>query len=219
MLQTTEKIKEPFVPDYRKVHTRPKNSGTRQLFDNPILEALSRTHIAVPVSMWLISAVGLCWYAFNYTDLSNMTIGGLFFAGLFVFTLFEYILHRYLYHMEPKTEARAKIQYTFHGVHHEYPKDKTRLALPPALAIILWFVFFGLFFMIMGEAAYAFFPGFLVGYSGYLSVHFIVHAYSPPKNFFKWLWINHSVHHYKNHDSNYGVSTPIWDYVFGTYLK
>lgn len=218
MLQTTEPVNGARA-DLRRAHVRPKNSGTRQLFENPILEALSRTHIAVPISMWLISAAGLCWYAYNYTDMSNAAIGGLFFAGLFVFTLFEYVLHRYLYHMEPKTEARAKIQYTFHGVHHEYPKDKTRLAMPPALAIILWFVFFGLFFALMGEAAYAFFPGFLVGYSGYLAVHFIVHAYAPPKNFFKWLWINHSVHHYKNHDSNYGVSTPIWDYVFRTYMK
>jgi sterol desaturase/sphingolipid hydroxylase (fatty acid hydroxylase superfamily) len=197
MEQTTEK---PRVgsPAYRAAHARPKNSGTRQLFENPILEALSRTHIAVPISMW---------------------ITGLFITGLAVFTLFEYVLHRYLYHLEPKTEARAKIQYTFHGIHHEFPKDKTRLAMPPALAIFVAAFFFGLFFLLMGEAAYAFYPGFLVGYSGYLAVHFIVHAYAPPKNFFKWLWINHSVHHYKNHDSNYGVSSPLWDYIFGTYLR
>ena len=34
--------------------TRPKNSGSKKLFDNPILEALSRTHIMVPISMWLV---------------------------------------------------------------------------------------------------------------------------------------------------------------------
>ncbi|WP_020600436.1 sterol desaturase family protein [Spirosoma panaciterrae] len=199
--------------------TRPKNSGTKQLFDNPILEALSRTHIMVPISMWLILSAFLVWYAFTYTDMGNWMIGGLFTVGLFTFTLFEYVLHRYLYHLAPTTPSRAKIQYTFHGVHHEYPKDKTRLAMPPALAIFVAAFFFGVFFLMMGESAYAFFPGFLVGYSGYLATHFIVHAYAPPKNVFKQLWINHSVHHYKNPESNYGVSSPIWDYIFGSFQK
>lgn len=218
MLQTTEQMNGAH-PSYRAGHARPKNTGTRPLFDNPILEALSRTHIAVPITMWLTLSAFLGWYAFTYTDMSTGLITGLFTAGLFVFTLFEYVLHRYLYHLEPTNETRAKIQYTFHGIHHEFPKDKTRLAMPPALAIFVAAFFFGVFFLLMGEAAYAFFPGFLVGYSGYLAVHFIVHAYAPPKNIFKWLWINHSIHHYKNPESNYGVSSPMWDYIFGTYVK
>lgn len=199
--------------------TRPKNSGSKRLFDNPILEALSRTHIMVPITMWLILSAFLGWYAFTYTAMGTTTIATLFVSGLLVFTLFEYVLHRYLYHLSPTTPTRANIQYKFHGVHHEYPKDKTRLAMPPALAIIVAGTFFGLFFLLMGEAAYAFFPGFLVGYSGYLAVHFIVHAYAPPKNAFKTLWINHSVHHYKNPESNYGVSSPFWDHIFGSFQK
>lgn len=200
-------------------HPKPKHTGTKQLFDNPILEALSRTHISIPVTLWLTLSAFLGWYAFSYTNMAPVTIGGLFLTGFLVFSLFEYILHRYIYHIHPTTPERAKFQYTFHGVHHEFPKDKTRLAMPPVLAIFVAAFFFGLFFLLMGEAAYAFFPGFLVGYTGYLSVHFIVHAYTPPKNFFRWLWINHSVHHYKDDDSNYGVSSPFWDHVFGTYKR
>ncbi len=207
------------VEEYKAVHSRPKNNGTKQLFDNPILEALSRTHISIPITMWLTLSAFLGWYAFTYTNMTPGRIGALFATGLFVFTIFEYVLHRYLYHLAPTTPERAKIQYTFHGVHHEYPKDKTRLAMPPALAVIVAGFFFGLFFLMMGEAAYAFFPGFMVGYTGYLAVHFIVHAYAPPKNVFKQLWVNHSIHHYKNPESNYGVSSPMWDYIFGSYQK
>ncbi|WP_266368605.1 sterol desaturase family protein [Tellurirhabdus rosea] len=198
---------------------RPKNTGTRPLFDNPILEALSRTHIAVPITMYLVTATVLGWYAFTYTDMSPAFIGVLFFTGMLVFSLIEYAVHRGVFHMDTDTPAKAKIQYTFHGIHHEYPKDKTRLAMPPAAAIIVGATLFGVTFLLLGEAAYAFFPGFLVGYAGYLFVHFIVHAYQPPKNFFKWLWINHAVHHYKSTERNYGVSSPLWDYVFGTYMK
>jgi sterol desaturase/sphingolipid hydroxylase (fatty acid hydroxylase superfamily) len=43
-----------------------------------------------------------------------------------------------------------------------------------------------------------------------------VHAYPPPGNFFKALWINHSVHHYKDGEAVFGVSSPLWDYIYGT---
>jgi sterol desaturase/sphingolipid hydroxylase (fatty acid hydroxylase superfamily) len=195
---------------------RPKHSGSKQLFENPILEALSRTHISVPLTIYSIISVGMGYYAFTQTQMSNATIGLLFLIGIFIFTFVEYWMHRSLYHMGTNSDWKAKFQYTMHGVHHEYPKDKTRLALPPALAIIIAVVLFSLFFVMMGEAAYAFFPGFLVGYTGYLTVHFCVHAYAPPKNLFKSLWINHSVHHYKDGKFVFGVSSPLWDYVFGT---
>jgi len=44
----------------------------------------------------------------------------------------------------------------------------------------------------------------------------MVHAYPPPKNIFKMLWINHGIHHYKNGEMIYGVSSPLWDYIYGT---
>jgi len=198
---------------------RPKNSGTRPLFENPVLERLSRTHIAVPITMYLITATALGWYAFTYTDMTPGWIVSLFVSGIVVFSLVEYLVHRGVFHMDTDTPTKARIQYTFHGIHHEYPKDKTRLAMPPAAAVFVASALFGITFLLLQEGAYAFFPGFLVGYSGYLFVHFIVHAYAPPKNFFKWLWINHAVHHYKSTERNYGVSSPLWDYVFGTYMK
>ena len=40
--------------------------------------------------------------------------------------------------------------------------------------------------VVMGDFAFAFLPGFLVGYAAYLGVHYMVHAFAPPKNFFKF---------------------------------
>lgn len=195
---------------------RPKNSGSKQLFDNPILEKLSHTHIAIPVTLFFVAGFVLGFYAFTHTALAYWAIGTLFMVGAITFTFIEYWVHRSVYHIEPNTEARAKFQYIAHGVHHEYPKDKTRLAMPPIVAIIVAVSLFSLFFVLMGEAAYAFFPGFIWGYAAYLLVHYSVHAYAPPKNFMKQLWINHAVHHYKDGNAVFGVSSPIWDYVFGT---
>jgi sterol desaturase/sphingolipid hydroxylase (fatty acid hydroxylase superfamily) len=195
---------------------KPKHKGSKQLFDNPLLEKLTHTHIAIPVTMFLVSGAILGYYAFTHTNLENWVIGSLFISGTIIFTFVEYWVHRSVYHIEPNTEARAKFQYVAHGVHHEYPKDKTRLAMPPIIAAVVAITLFTVFFILMGESAYAFFPGFIWGYAAYLLVHYAVHAYNPPKNFMKQLWVNHAVHHYKNGNAVFGVSSPLWDYVFGT---
>jgi sterol desaturase/sphingolipid hydroxylase (fatty acid hydroxylase superfamily) len=195
---------------------KPKHKGSKQLFDNPILEKLTHTHIAIPVTMFLVSGAILGYYAFTHTNLEKWVIGSLFISGMIIFTFVEYWVHRSVYHIEPTTEARAKFQYVAHGVHHEYPKDKTRLAMPPIIAAVVAITLFTVFFILMGESAYAFFPGFIWGYAAYLLVHYAVHAYNPPKNFMKQLWVNHAVHHYKHGNAVFGVSSPLWDYVFGT---
>ena len=60
------------------------------------------------------------------------------------------------------------------------------------------------------------FPDLLPVIPLYLAIHYIVHAYQPPKNVLKALWINHGIHHYKDDEHAYGVSSPLWDILLGT---
>ncbi len=195
---------------------KPQNKGTKQLFDNTVLEKLSRTHISVPLLIFFSYAAGLLYWNIRYTTLNAVTTVVLFFVGFIAFTWVEYLVHRYVFHMKPYTELRSKLQYIIHGVHHEFPKDKDRLAMPPLLSITIGTILLLLFKVIMGDFVFAFLPGFMVGYATYLAVHYLVHAYPPPKNFFKTLWVNHSVHHYKDGEVVFGVSSPLWDYLYGT---
>ena len=199
-----------------KAELKPQNQGTRRLFANPILERLSRTHISVPLIIFAVYSASLLYWSIAHTTLSVFATVGMFFGGLLVFTWVEYITHRYLFHMPTYTQARAKLQYTLHGVHHEFPKDKDRLAMPPLLSITIATVLLLLFRVVMGDLAFAFLPGFLVGYALYLAIHYMVHAFQPPKNFLRLLWINHGVHHYKDGEIVFGVSSPLWDYIYGT---
>jgi 4-hydroxysphinganine ceramide fatty acyl 2-hydroxylase len=198
---------------------RPDNNGSAQMFRNPVLERLSRTHISIPIILFFtVSAVSL------YNAIINTTIPlgiGLIvlLGGLFAFTFVEYMMHRHFFHMEPDNEVKDKVQYSVHGVHHDYPKDKDRLAMPPFISALYTLIFYGLFTFLMGDYALYFLPGFLIGYAAYLGVHYIVHAYQPPKNFLKVLWVNHAVHHYKDPDVAFGVSSPLWDYILGTMPK
>lgn len=198
---------------------RPDNNGTAKMFTSPFLERLSRTHISIPIAMFLGFGVYSTYWGISTTPIPLLSALALMLGGYLTFTLVEYFLHKYLYHMVPDTKFKDKLQYNVHGVHHDYPKDKDRLAMPPFIsglyAVILYFIFD----FIMGDFSLYFLPGFLAGYASYLGVHYIVHTFQPPKNFLKILWVNHAIHHYKDPDVAFGVSTPIWDYVFGTAPK
>ncbi len=198
---------------------KPQNKGSKQLFQNPVLEKLSRTHISVPLIIFFSYASALLYWSITHTALSVLTTAGMFLIGVLAFTWVEYNIHRYVFHMTTDTDKRAKMQYTIHGVHHEFPKDKDRLAMPPVLSITIATLLLFIFRLILGDLVFSFLPGFLVGYAGYLSVHYMVHAFQPPKNLFKALWVNHSVHHYKNGEVVFGVSSPLWDYIYGTMSK
>jgi 4-hydroxysphinganine ceramide fatty acyl 2-hydroxylase len=198
---------------------RPDNFGSAVLFESPLLERISRTHISIPIIMFLgLSGISF-FYAVTSTDIS-LGIGFLILiAGYFVFTFVEYMMHKHFFHMEPDTPVKDKLQYSVHGVHHDYPRDKDRLAMPPFVSAAYAAISYLIFRLIMGDYALYFLPGFLIGYASYLGVHYIVHAFSPPKNFLKVLWVNHAIHHYKDPDMAFGVSTPLWDIIFGTNPK
>lgn len=198
---------------------RPDNFGSATLFSNPVLERISRTHISIPITLFLaISSVSM-YYGVVSTSIP-LVLGLAFFAlGILAFTFVEYMMHKHFFHMEPDTPFKDKLQYNVHGVHHDYPKDKDRLAMPPFVSAAYAAIFYLVFTLIMGDFALYFLPGFLFGYAGYLGVHYAVHAYNPPKNFLKVLWVNHAIHHYKDPDSSFGVSSPLWDYLLGTLPK
>ncbi len=199
--------------------TKPQNEGTGQLFKNPILEKLTRTHIAAPITILNIAVIAVLYWGLTRIGLGVLETIILFVVGALTFTLVEYLIHKYVFHMMPDTKLKANIQYKVHGVHHDYPKDKDRLAMPIPLSILLSALFFFFFKLIMGDYAYGFMPGFVFGYTAYLFVHYIVHAWQPPNNIFKELWIHHGIHHYKDHERAYGVSSPLWDFVFKTLPK
>ncbi len=192
------------------------NKGTKRLFENRFLERLTRTHFIIPVLFYYVMAAVCIIYATFLIPTQMWRLTYLFPAGFIVFTLVEYLIHRFIFHFNPKNEREEKIQYSIHGVHHEFPKDKDRLVMPPVISFVLSVVFFGLFYVVAGNYAWLFFPGFTSGYSTYLIIHYAIHRFRPPANFLKYLWKHHSLHHYKSTESAFSVSFPLWDYIFGT---
>src|SRR5882724_7476748 len=137
---------------------KPQTKGTKRLFKNPILEKLTRTHISVPLVIFFSYASGLLYWSITHTTLSASTTVAMFFIGMIAFTWVEYMVHRYLFHMGAHTEQRVKVQYTLHGVHHEFPKDKERLAMPPIVSITMATALLLVFRLILGDFVFSFLP-------------------------------------------------------------
>jgi 4-hydroxysphinganine ceramide fatty acyl 2-hydroxylase len=141
----------------------------------------------------------------------------LFVLGVFVWTLTEYLLHRFVFHYQPTSEFGKRIHFMTHGVHHDYPSDSKRLVMVPSVSIPLAALFYGLFLLISGPFyVLPFFAGFIFGYICYDEIHYATHHAPLKGGVGLWLKHHHVLHHYRNPDRGYGVSSPLWDYVFGT---
>ncbi len=195
-----------------------KNKGQARLFKNDYLEMMTKTHPVVVYCMYFPVIFFMLWYGYTHKGMSAGYEALLFIAGIFFWSFFEYIMHRYLFHIMVEGPRAKRFVYTMHGVHHEYPRDKERLFMPPVPSIIAASLIFYLMHLIMGWNALAFFPGFLLGYMAYGSMHYAIHAFAPPK-FLKALWRNHHLHHYKAPEKGFGVSSVLWDIVFRTVPK
>jgi sterol desaturase/sphingolipid hydroxylase (fatty acid hydroxylase superfamily) len=195
-----------------------KNKGQGRLFKSDYMELMTKTHPLVIYSMYLPVIVFMLYYGPVYKGVSIMNEIMFFAGGALFWSLFEYLMHRHIFHMIVETPRAKRFVYTMHGVHHEYPRDQERLFMPPVPSLVIASLIFFLMHLAMGWNALAFFPGFLFGYLVYGSMHFAIHAFAPPK-FLKALWRNHHLHHYKEPEKGFGVSSVLWDIIFGTVPK
>src|SRR5690606_1148757 len=188
------------------------------------LESLTKTRPWVIYSIYIPLCAYLLYYSHASLGFSIGFIVSLFFIAMLSWTLFEYFAHRYLFHYEAESKLGQRIVYIFHGNHHEYPRDRMRLFMPPVPSVIFAGVVFaaiwGLSYLFTGTGNYAFifFPGFVIGYLIYVSAHYAIHAFPPPRGL-KALWRNHHLHHYKYPEKGFGVSSTFWDIVFRTVPK
>ena len=201
-------------------HLKPKKEEKGRLYENDFVEKITTTPIYVPQIMWMIVIAVFIWLSLTKGLVAVVEIPVLMFAGAFTWTFFEYIIHRFMYHTETNSERFLKVQFNAHGFHHWYPKDRDRLAMPPVPGLLLSSIFLGIFYLIMGNKAIAFFPGFILGYLAYITLHFLQHRWKSPKyKPWKKLWTHHKSHHYSNPYLAFGVTTRFWDWVFGTLPK
>lgn len=188
-----------------------------RMFENNFLDKLSRIHYTVPLYMF-VPVIVYCFYRAIAIDHSGLlSITGFFFFGILVWTLTEYVMHRFVFHWKPPGKTGERIHFIFHGVHHDYPSDSKRLVMVPTVSIPLAALFYFMFSIFLGDIdVYPFFAGFLSGYLMYDMIHYAIHHFNFKRKFWLDLKHHHMIHHYKDMDNGYGVSSKFWDLIFRT---
>lgn len=192
-----------------------KNVSAR-LFKNPVLEYFSHIHPAMPV---VVSVPVILYFLYQGLVTTPYAALPLWLAAILAWTLLEYTRHRWAFHFIPKGPRGKKIVFLLHGVHHDYPHHKTRLVMPLLISVPLALFFYYLFWAALAPYHNALFAGLVAGYVAYDCLHYAYHHFAMKGKVPAFLKIYHLKHHYSDPNNGFGVSNPIWDYVFGTVPK
>jgi len=188
-----------------------------RLFKNDFLESLTHVHPIVPLLFWSPVVLFLLWHCVAVRELPVIQVAAMAIPGLLVWSLMEYLLHRFAFHFPAKSAVGKFLVYMFHGVHHDVPNDKTRLVMPPVGAVIIMAILWVLFRLVIpGPWAEPFLAFFIVGYLIYDYLHYATHHFRIRHPLLQALKRHHMGHHFTSEETKYGVSSPLWDWVFGT---
>lgn len=137
-----------------------------------------------------------------------------FLTGLAAWTLLEYVIHRWLGHL-PKGRIFTSSE---HLRHHADVLYFTPIPLKILGAIPVLATAFALASWLSGAMAGA---GFTVaiacGWTLYEWLHESIHVRGPRNRYARWAARHHLSHHFGKARSNYGVTTPVWDWIFGSH--
>ena len=210
-----------------------------RIFRSGLLEWFTHVHPLVPHFLYIPLIVAMLAVS-AAQGAAPARIGLFFLGGVMLWTIAEYFVHRFAFHAGPEIEDevrqiveslppgepalaalksfRQRHYFLAHGVHHDFPNDTRRLVMPPSVSVPLAVVFFVLYTQLLGMAdGPAVFAGFVLGYLVYDSIHYAVHHFSLRGPVLLFLKKQHFRHHYQDSTKDFGVSSPLWDFVMGTF--
>jgi sterol desaturase/sphingolipid hydroxylase (fatty acid hydroxylase superfamily) len=194
-----------------------------RLFESDFLEFFSHIHPVVVLIIWVpVVVYFLITGILSHPADTAVRIPVGFLLGILLWTFAEYMLHRYMFHYQPRNPWQEKIVFLFHGIHHLQPQCKTRLVMPPVVSVPMAVIFYALFYLVWGALLgipywiAPTFAGFITGYLMYDMTHYATHHLPMRHGVWKFLKRHHMQHHYKTPNQRFGVSSPMWDLVFGT---
>lgn len=135
-----------------------------------------------------------------------------FVLGIVWWTLLEYLLHRFAFHTRNPVFGRRHIR-------HHADVDVRALAVAPLASMLVGGLVNGAAFVLLfgartGGLALG---GMLLGYALYEWTHYAVHYLKFDAGWFRALKRYHLSHHFQAPHARYGVTSPVWDLVFGTF--
>lgn len=145
-----------------------------------------------------------------------MIVIGSIVAGAICWSLTEYLMHRFLGHVYGANTDFGKLHRKHHAEkdHFDAPINKVKTALK--VGAVMGTLTCAAVGIVMGLC---FTVGFVAMYAAYEFVHHSLHVKAPTTFYGRWARQHHFYHHFEKPSFNHGVTSPLWDIVFGTYKK
>jgi sterol desaturase/sphingolipid hydroxylase (fatty acid hydroxylase superfamily) len=196
-----------------------RQSGSRpvRLFQSDLLERFTRISIVSLVLFWLPISLGAIALGVALSSFTASVNAGIVLAGLAVWSPFEYALHRLIFHLDRVFPSAASFCFLIHGCHHADPSDAGRDIMPLVGSVPIGLGILAVAILCFGEAAGLMFGGgFGLGYLTYDVAHYGCHQWRMPGRLGASIKRYHLAHHYADDTRHFGVTSPLWDWVFGT---
>jgi sterol desaturase/sphingolipid hydroxylase (fatty acid hydroxylase superfamily) len=134
-------------------------------------------------------------------------------AGAGSWTLVEYLLHRFVFHRMPLIAD-------LHHAHHAAPRAYVGTPTWASLLILAGVFFVPIWRVFSLNIAFGAISGLITGWLWYGMVHHIIHHRRPRRlaTALKVASHRHFLHHSPYVFGNFGVTTAVWDRVFGTHI-
>jgi sterol desaturase/sphingolipid hydroxylase (fatty acid hydroxylase superfamily) len=140
-------------------------------------------------------------------------------SGLLIWSLLEYVLHRFFFHYRPRSHRIRRLLKQLHFAHHSDPKDREKILVRPVYSLSSSGCLLFFFYLPTGDflQASAVLAGVWVGFLYYELVHYRLHLSLASGGLLKYQRRCHFYHHFVDHNRCFGVTSPLWDLVFGTF--
>jgi sterol desaturase/sphingolipid hydroxylase (fatty acid hydroxylase superfamily) len=150
----------------------------------------------------------------------SLTTGALLFVGgLLTWGLYEYAVHRWVLHRVPREDGFNLPGNVTHLRHHADPNALDRLNVQFSESVPVCVVYCALAWGVTGswQAAVYLFTGLILGYFFYEYLDFQAHHGTSRGRLTRYFRKYHLQHHHYDATVRYGVTSPLFDYLFGTY--
>lgn len=139
-------------------------------------------------------------------------------AGVLTWSLMEYLLHRFFFHLRPLHQKAKRLLRPLHYSHHQDPRNPSKVLVKPHYSLPISALLLAGLYQLMGDLfrASGLLSGIWLGFLYYESVHYRLHQSTRAGGLIGRQRRHHFYHHFVDHGSCFGVTSPLWDKIFGT---
>jgi sterol desaturase/sphingolipid hydroxylase (fatty acid hydroxylase superfamily) len=150
------------------------------------------------------------------TPLYLLAGGALVAIGMALWTLGEYLMHRFAMHAL-RGKGMASREHLRHHAERDSVLESWYFAWTGVIVVGIALAISAA--QLLGPVGGCLGAGWVAGYGFYDWIHWRAHRRPIAHPYERWVRRHHFHHHFGHPTANHGVTTPVWDLVFGTYER